>query len=181
LGNPGPEYAATRHNVGFMAVDELARRFGTASWKNKHGARQAYDGGRRVVLLKPTTYMNLSGSPIRLISAWYRTPPQDVLVIYDEMDLPFGKLRMRPSGGHAGHNGARSVIAAMGEDFPRIRIGVGRPQQDSIDHVLGEFTPGEREKLKDVIGAAADGAQAWLDGDFEAAMRLVNGWPPQRD
>ena len=176
LGNPGSQYANTRHNVGFMVADELARRFSLDTWRKKDSARQAYDSQRRIVLVEPTSFMNLSGTPVRLIASWYHTPPQGVLVISDDMDLPFGKLRMRANGGHGGHNGLRSIIATIGDEFPRIRVGVGRPENDSIDHVLGEFEPGERERVRDVIGGAADGAQRWLDGDIDAAMRFVNTW-----
>jgi PTH1 family peptidyl-tRNA hydrolase len=176
LGNPGKEYAATRHNVGFMVVDEVARRYGITSWKRKDSAAQALDSNRRIVFVKPSSFMNLSGTPVRLISSWYRVPPNDVLVVSDDMDLPFGKLRMRQGGGHGGHNGLRSIIATIGEDFPRIRLGVGRPEYDSIDHVLGPFNQEERDALPAVVAAAADGAVLWIDGDVEAAMRLVNGY-----
>ncbi|HEY1427957.1 MAG TPA: aminoacyl-tRNA hydrolase, partial [Candidatus Tumulicola sp.] len=124
LGNPGREYAATRHNAGFMVVDEIARRYGVTAWKKKDSAEQAYDAARRVVFIKPTSFMNLSGTPVRLISSWYKVAPPDVLVVVDEMDVPFGKLRMRPFGGHGGHNGLRSIIATIGDTFPRLRIGV---------------------------------------------------------
>ncbi len=176
LGNPGSQYADTRHNVGFMVADELARRFSLDGWKKKDSARQAYDSARRVVIVEPTSFMNLSGTPVRLISSWYHTPPEGVLVISDDMDLPFGRLRMRPNGGHGGHNGLRSIIATIGGEFPRIRVGVGRPENDSIDHVLGEFDSAEREKLRAVIEGAAEGAERWLAGDFDAAMRFVNTW-----
>ena len=179
LGNPGKEYAATRHNVGFMVVDEAAGRYGIDRWKRKDSALQAFDSRRGVVFVKPTSFMNLSGTPVRLISSWYRVPPGNVLVISDDLDLPFGKLRMRRGGGHGGHNGLRSVIATIGEDFPRVRIGVGRPEFDSIDHVLGEFGGDERRALPEIVAAAADGVERWLDGDVEAAMRFVNSWVPQ--
>lgn len=120
--------------------------------------------------------MNLSGTPVRLISSWYRTPPSGVLVVSDDMDLPFGKLRMRPHGGHGGHNGLRSVIATIGEGFPRLRIGVGRPESDSIDHVLGAFRPDERAAVPTIVDVAADGAERWLEGGVEAAMQYVNTW-----
>ena len=129
-----------------------------------------------VVFIKPTTFMNLSGTPVRLISSWYRTPPGDVLVISDDMDLPFGKIRMRPFGGHGGHNGLRSIIATIGEGFPRIRVGLGRPEFDSVDHVLGGFNDDERRALPEIVAAAADGAQRWLDEGIEAAMQFVNTW-----
>jgi PTH1 family peptidyl-tRNA hydrolase len=120
--------------------------------------------------------MNLSGTPVRLISSWYRTPPEGILVVVDDMDLPFGSLRMRPFGGHGGHNGLRSIIATIGDRFPRLRIGVGRPEFESVDHVLSAFNPDERAVLPRVIGAAADGVQRWLDESLEAAMQFVNNW-----
>jgi PTH1 family peptidyl-tRNA hydrolase len=176
LGNPGKEYERTRHNAGFMVVDELASRYGLTSWKTKDSARQIYDSQRRVVLVEPTSFMNLSGTPVRLISSWYRTPPEGILVVVDDMDLPFGSLRMRPFGGHGGHNGLRSIIATIGDRFPRLRIGVGRPEFESVDHVLSAFNPDERAVLPRVIGAAADGVQRWLDESLEAAMQFVNNW-----
>lgn len=176
LGNPGAEYASTRHNVGFIVVDEVARRFGVSAWKKKDGALQASDATRNVVFVKPTTFMNLSGTPVRLISSWYRTAPDNVLVISDDMDLPFGKIRMRPFGGHGGHNGLRSIIATVGEGFPRIRVGLGRPEFDGVDHVLGAFNDDERRALPAIVAAAADGVQRWLDEGTEAAMQFVNTW-----
>jgi peptidyl-tRNA hydrolase, PTH1 family len=157
-----------------LVVDEVARRCGITTWKRKDSAMQALDPERQIVFVKPTSFMNLSGTPVRLISSWYRVPPQRVLVISDDMDLPFGKLRMRLFGGHGGHNGLRSVIATIGEEFPRIRIGVGRPEFDSIDHVLGPFSDAQREALPALVEAAADGVELWIAGDIEAAMRFVN-------
>ena len=174
LGNPGREYARTRHNIGFAVVEELARRWQVTSWKKKDSARQAVLSERRVVLVQPIAYMNRSGVPVRLISAWYRTPPEGILVICDDLDLPFGTLRMRPHGGHGGNNGLRSIIATIGENFPRIRIGIGRPQFDSVDHVLSEFTSDERPLLEPIVNAAAEGAQRWLDEGIEGAMQFVN-------
>lgn len=159
-----------------MVVDEIARRFGMTSWKNKDSAKQCFDSSRRVVLVEPTSFMNLSGTPVRLISSWYRTPPEDVLVIVDEMDLPFGNLRMRPFGGHGGHNGLRSIIATIGDRFPRLRVGVGRPEHDSIDHVLSPFTNDENSVVPTIVDAAADGAVLWLEQGLEAAMQFTNNW-----
>ncbi len=176
LGNPGREYERTRHNLGYMVVDELARRLGTEKWKNKDSARQAYDSARALVLVEPTSFMNLSGTPVRLISSWYRTPPESVLVVCDDLDLDFGRLRMRPFGGHGGHNGLRSIIATIGEGFPRLRIGVGRPREDAVDHVLTPFDKREQAELPSVIAAAADGVQRWLDEGIDAAMRFANTW-----
>jgi peptidyl-tRNA hydrolase, PTH1 family len=159
-----------------MVIDEVARRCGISKWKKRDGALQALDGERCVVLVKPVTFMNLSGTPVRLISSWYRTPPSGVLVVSDDMDLPFGRLRMRPLGGHGGHNGLRSVIATIGEDFPRIRIGLGRPEYDSIDHVLSSFRDDEKRALPAIVVAAADGVDRWVDDGIESAMRFVNTW-----
>lgn len=159
-----------------MVVDEIARRYGIANWRKKDSAEQAYDSGRRIVFVKPTSFMNLSGTPVRLISSWYRTPPELVFVIVDELDLPFGKLRLRPFGGHGGHNGLRSIIATIGDRFPRLRIGVGRPQYDSIDHVLSPFTSDELRDVPAIIAAAADGVDVWLNDGLDAAMRFANTW-----
>lgn len=176
LGNPGKEYDATRHNVGFMVVDETARRFGVSKWKTHDNARQAFDSSRRVVFVEPQSFMNASGTPVRVIAAWYRTPPSEVLVISDDMDLPFGRLRMRARGGHGGHNGLRSIIDAIGDEFPRIRVGVSRPTSDSIDHVLSPFDPLERAALPKIIAAAADGVESWLNDSLSTAMQSVNSW-----
>lgn len=162
-----------------MAVDEVARRYGVTHWRKKDSAEQAADMARGVVFVKPTSYMNLSGTPLRLISSWYKTPPEDVLVVVDDMDLPFGKLRMRAFGGHGGHNGLRSVIATIGDRFPRLRIGVGRPKGesgDTIDHVLGPFSAQEKNQWTGIVAAAADGIERWLAGDLDAAMRFINSW-----
>ena len=176
LGNPGREYERTRHNLGFSVVDELASRARVEKWKRKDSALQALDSARGVLFVKPTSFMNLSGTPVRLISSWYRTPPEEVFVVVDDIDLPFGKLRARAFGGHGGHNGLRSVIATIGENFPRLRVGVGRPKYDAADHVLARFDAAERQELPAIIAAAADAVEAWLDGGIDAAMRLANTW-----
>ncbi len=162
-----------------MVIDEVARRYGIGAWKKRDSAHQAVDSTHNVVFVKPTSFMNLSGTPVRLISSWYRTLPGDVLVVSDDMDLPFGRLRMRPAGGHGGHNGLRSVIATIGEEFPRIRVGVGRPAFDGIDHVLGAFNADERRAIPAIVAAAADGVELWLNEGLDAAMRFVNTWPPE--
>jgi peptidyl-tRNA hydrolase, PTH1 family len=157
-----------------MVVDEVARRYGVAKWRKKDGAHQALDAAHGIVFVEPTTFMNLSGTPVRLISSWYRTPPEGVLVVSDDMDLPFGRLRMRPFGGHGGHNGLRSIVATIGEGFARIRVGVGRPEFESIDHVLSPFNEAERKALPAIVSAAADGVELWVDEGVDAAMRFVN-------
>jgi len=159
-----------------MVAGEVARRYGITKWKKRDSAEQAYDSVNRIVFVKPLSFMNLSGAPVRLISSWYRTPPGLVLVIVDEMDLPFGKLRMRPFGGHGGHNGLRSIIATIGDDFPRLRIGVGRPEYDTIDHVLSPFNEGELRALPGIVTAAADAVEIWLKEGLDPAMRFANTW-----
>lgn len=177
LGNPGREYERTRHNLGFMVVHELARRWHVEKWKKKDSARQALVPEQRALLVQPTSFMNLSGTPVRLISSWYKTPERDVLVVSDDIDLPFGKLRARAFGGHGGHNGLRSVIATIGEGFPRLRVGVGRAnEQDAAERVLGPFDAHEREALPAIVAAAADAVQIWLDEGIDAAMRFANTW-----
>ncbi len=181
LGNPGREYESTRHNLGFMVVDEIARRWNVGTWKNKDSARQAFVAEQRALLVEPTSFMNLSGTPVRLIASWYKTPPHDVLVVADDLDLPFGKLRLRPFGGHGGHNGLRSIIATLGEGFARLRVGVGRPDdEDAVERVLAPFDAHERHTLPAIVAAAADTAQLWLDEGVDAAMRFANTWqsPP---
>jgi PTH1 family peptidyl-tRNA hydrolase len=154
----------------------VARRHGITGWKKKDSAEQAYDSVHRIVFVKPTSFMNLSGTPIRLIASWYRTPPELILVIVDEMDLSFGRLRMRPFGGHGGHNGLRSIIATIGDEFPRLRVGVGRPQYDSIDHVLSPFSSDELRELPAIVTAAADAVELWLKDGLDPAMRFANTW-----
>ena len=178
LGNPGREYERTRHNLGFIVVDELGARWHVERWKKKDSARQALDATRDVVLVEPASFMNLSGTPVRLISSWYRTPPDGVFVVVDDIDLPFGTLRARPFGGHGGHNGLRSIIATIGEGFPRLRIGVGRPKFDAADHVLTPFDAEERAALPAIVAAAADTVETWLREGIDAAMRFANTWQP---
>ncbi|MGH7661514.1 MAG: aminoacyl-tRNA hydrolase [Vulcanimicrobiaceae bacterium] len=178
LGNPGPAYANTRHNVGFMVVDEIARRLGAVQWKTKDRARQALVRERDLLLVQPLSFMNESGVPARLIASWYRIQPERLLVVYDELDLPFGRLRMRASGTSAGHNGMKSIIKYFGQDVQRLRIGIGRGREesDAIDRVLGGFTPEERTVLGDVIGAAADAAMLWADQGLMPATNFANAW-----
>jgi PTH1 family peptidyl-tRNA hydrolase len=178
LGNPGPRYERTRHNVGFMVVDEVARRIGAANWKKKDFARQAHVAAKRVVLAEPLTGMNGSGYPVNKIAAWWKVPRPDILVVSDDLDLPFGKLRMRASGGSGGHNGLKSMIEELGgDDFPRVRVGIGRGSE-AIDHVLSAFVPEELPLLGAVVDAAADGVLTWLDDGIVPAMQLVNSWNP---
>jgi peptidyl-tRNA hydrolase, PTH1 family len=179
LGNPGSKYANTRHNVGFMVVDEIGRRLGIGpgDWKTKDRARQAQAGGRDLLLVEPQSYMNESGLPTRLVAAWFRIPAERILVVYDELDLPFGRLRVRDSGSSAGHNGMKSIISYFGLEIPRLRVGIGRDDgAEAIDRVLGTFNEREGSLLPLVVGAAADAALLWLDNGITAASNMANGW-----
>ena len=179
LGNPGREYEANRHNVGFMVADELARRHGGA-WKAKFNAQVAdvRIDGHKVVLLKPQTYMNDSGRSISSAMRFFKLDPDSVLVVHDETDLPPGRLQARRGGGLAGHNGLRSVAPHLGTpDFLRLRIGVGRPERGDprplADYVLADFEPHEDA---DRLVAAATDAVELLDAEgLDAAQRAING------
>lgn len=182
LGNPGRQYARTRHNAGFLAVEALAERYGAgAAWKSKDGARQILDRVHGVVFVEPQTFMNLSGEPTYRIAAWHKIAARDMLVVVDDLDLPFGKLRMRERGSSGGHNGLKSLIAHFGEDFPRLRIGIGRDRSgEAIEHVLGTFSPEEEPRLPAIVTAAADGIERWLTRTPLDAIGFVNAWaqPP---
>jgi len=178
LGNPGPTYERTRHNVGFRVADEVARRFGVDRWRTKDGARQAHVAARSVVLVEPLSFMNESGYPLVKIARWWKTEPSELLVVSDDLDLPFGKLRMRENGGSGGHNGLKSVIEHFGEGFPRLRIGIGRGRSDSIDYVLSNFNEEEERTLETLISVAADGVERWLTRGAIDAIQLINSWRP---
>ena len=162
-----------------MVVDEIARRFGVTHWRKKDFAQQAHVAAKQVVLVKPLTFMNGSGWPVRKIASWWKTPRPDVLVVSDDLDLPFGKLRLRTNGGSGGHNGLKSIIDELGgEDFPRLRVGIGRGRE-AIDHVLSAFDADERAAMAAIVAAAADGAIQWLESGPVGAMNFVNSWQPQ--
>jgi PTH1 family peptidyl-tRNA hydrolase len=177
LGNPGPRYQRTRHNVGFRVVENVASRFGGA-WRTKDGAAQCHVAAQKAVLVEPLSYMNESGRPLQRIAAWWKVAPSGLLVVSDDLDLPFGRLRMRRSGGSGGHNGLKSVIEHFGEGFPRLRVGIGRGGDDAIDHVLSTFDALEEQRLTELVEAAARGVLCWLDEGAGPAMNLVNGWRP---
>ena len=180
LGNPGPQYANTRHNCGFMVVDQLAERWGIPlalekQFQGSYGEGFALGGKRR--LLKPATYMNRSGEAVRAVLDWYKLDPRSVLVVYDDVDLPLGRLRLRGSGSAGGHNGMKSVIQHLGsEAFPRLRLGVGRPKgnQDMVGHVLGRFEPTEQAVLERVLRAAVEAVECCLQEGLRAAMNRFN-------
>ncbi len=177
LGNPGSEYAGTRHNIGWLVVDRLAER---AGWTGKGRQRDASNiamgrfRGLDVTLVKPLTYMNDSGRAVRKILARDHIPMGDLLVVADDFALPFGKLRFREGGGPGGHNGLRSIIEELGtEKFSRLRVGIGEPDRNAIDHVLTKFGPEERQRLDELLDASADAVEAWArDGTSKAANRF---------
>lgn len=181
LGNPEPKYDRTRHNIGFAAVDALARVW-QINWLENRKFQGWFTegvatGGNKVRLLKPTTYMNRSGTAMRAVIDWYKIPPESVLVIYDDMDLPLGKLRLRLSGSAGGHNGMKSAISHLGtQNFPRLRIGIGRSEAtpDSISHVLGKFTPEETQLLVPTLDLVIKAVETSLKDGVEKAMNLYN-------
>jgi peptidyl-tRNA hydrolase, PTH1 family len=177
LGNPGREYEKTRHNLGFMVVDELARRAAAGAAKSRFKADliDIVIGGEKIIMVKPMTYMNLSGHAVREVAAWYKVPRQDVLVVIDELDIPYGAIRMRANGSAGGHNGLRSVTEQLGgTDIPRLRIGIGRGRGVATTQVLSRFTPEEERDLPDIIAAAADCATAWATSGIVDAMNRCN-------
>ncbi len=180
LGNPGPQYAGNRHNVGRMVVDELARRFGARYARHRTGPQVAEGrdrpGGTRFVLAAPQTYMNESGRPVRALLDYYAVPLGRLVVVHDELDLPFGDLRLKSGGGHGGHNGVRDIAAVAGADFARVRVGIGRPpgRQPSADFVLRDFSAAERAELPLVVGEAADAALDLAGLGLEGAQQRWN-------
>jgi PTH1 family peptidyl-tRNA hydrolase len=178
LGNPGKEYAETRHNVGFRCVDELARRGGLRWEKPRLKAEQARGrlAGRDVTLAKPQTYMNLSGVAVVQLVRWYKVPLGDLLVISDDLDLPFGQLRLRGEGSAGGQGGLKSIVQQLRSDaFARLRVGIGRPQWgDPKDYVLNRFTREQAAEVDEIVRRAADAAEVWLAEGPIAAMNRYN-------
>lgn len=180
LGNPEPKYDKTRHNIGFAAIDAMAARSQISLSANRRFQALSGEGGSshgKLRLLKPLTYMNLSGQAIRAATDWYKLPPESVLIIYDDMDLPLGRLRLRLSGSAGGHNGMKSAIAHLGTpDFPRLRIGIGKSDgnKDSISHVLGKFSPQETQLMSEVLQLAVDAVEYSLKHGVEKSMSLYN-------
>ncbi len=179
LGNPGKKFEQTRHNIGFMIIDELARRHQIKLKKKKFNGLYALESinGEKVVLLEPQTYMNLSGESIRPLVEYYEIDLSDIVVIYDELDLPQGKIRLREKGGHGGHNGIRSIIDHLGtKEFKRIRVGIGRPSTPMPvpDYVLGAFSKQEQQTMDQVVEKAADACEAWLEKPFLEVMNEFN-------
>ncbi|MED0981966.1 aminoacyl-tRNA hydrolase [Bacillus paramycoides] len=179
LGNPGREYELTRHNIGFMAIDELAKRWDISlneqKFKGLFGA--GFVNGEKVILLKPLTYMNLSGESIRPLMDYYKIDVEDFIVMYDDLDIPVGKLRLRMKGSAGGHNGVKSTISHLGtQEFQRIRMGIDRPKNGMkvVDYVLGRFTSEETSGVNQSIEKAADACEEWLNKPFLQIMNTFN-------
>jgi len=182
LGNPGPQYAKTRHNVGFMVADLLADRIGAAFKVHKRSGADVVTGRlahRPVVLAKPRCFMNESGRQVGPLAKFYSVNPADVLVIHDDLDLDFGLIRLKTGGGEGGHNGLRSVATALGtKDFQRVRMGIGRPpgRKDPAAFVLEPFTAAERAQVPTICEQAADATELLIDLGLEAAQNQVHAW-----
>lgn len=180
LGNPGPKYETTRHNIGFWVVDELVQRYGLGAGRGEKRA-QTWDGnikGVRVKLMKPLAFMNRSGESVRQLTDYYDIPVENLLVVHDDLDTPFGMLRMRQAGGHGGQNGIRSIVQHLGsKEFARLRFGIGRPpgRMDPVDFVLQPFKGGDAIRARELAGRAADAIEVWLSDGIDRAMTLYNG------
>jgi peptidyl-tRNA hydrolase, PTH1 family len=177
LGNPGREYERSRHNVGFLVVDELARRYGgqVGDRAAKSLTGRVRTGDHELVLAKPQTWMNLSGQAAKALRAKYGAPLERTLIVHDELDLPFGRLRIRNGGSSAGNHGLDSLIESLGtKTFPRVRVGVGRPIGDGVDYVLSPFSEPEREQLPEIIRRAADAVEYTVEQGLERAMTEFN-------
>ena len=185
LGNPGRDYEHTRHNVGFQVTEELAGRYRVtlknhAKWKARAAKIPDIAGG--VLLAEPTTFMNLSGWAVRELMSFHKLAPADVLIVYDDADLPLGRLRLRASGSAGGHNGLKSIIQELGTtEFPRLRVGVGRQGGELRNHVLGRFDADERPQIDAAVKRAADAADVFVKESILAAMNQYNAAPAAND
>jgi PTH1 family peptidyl-tRNA hydrolase len=182
LGNPGDNYARTRHNVGFMVADLLAGRLGSKFKAHKRSGAEVATGrlaGRSVVLAKPRCYMNESGRQVGPLAKFYSVQPADIIVLHDELDLDFGRIRLKLGGGEGGHNGLRSVASALGtKDFQRVRIGIGRPpgRKDPATFVLEPFSASERSEVPTICEQAADATELLIELGLEPAQNRVHAW-----
>ncbi|MER6977434.1 aminoacyl-tRNA hydrolase [Streptomyces carpinensis] len=184
LGNPGPEYAMNRHNVGFMVVDLLADRMGGRFKRAGKAQAQVVEGrigppgpeSRRVVLVKPMSYMNLSGGPVNALRDFYKVPVANIVAVHDELDIDYGTLRLKLGGGDNGHNGLKSMTKAMGADYHRVRFGIGRPpgRMQVADFVLKDFAAAERKELDYFVDRAADSVECLLAEGLERAQSAYN-------
>jgi peptidyl-tRNA hydrolase, PTH1 family len=180
LGNPGPSYVGNRHNVGFLVADELAGRIGGGKFKSHKAGADVLEGrlaGHRVVLAKPRSFMNLSGGPVAGLVRFFKVAPESVVVVHDELDIPFEAVRLKLGGGDNGHNGLRSITKSLGtKEYHRVRVGIGRPpgRMDPADFVLKDFSSPERKELAFVIDRAADATEALLTTGLEAAQNTFH-------
>ena len=184
LGNPGKEYEDTRHNIGFKVVDNIAKEYNIEinrqKFKGTYG--EGFIDGEKVMLLKPTTYMNLSGESIREVVDFYNLDNNDILVIYDDISLEVGTLRIREKGSAGGHNGIKSIISHLGSDiFSRIKVGVGQPNGDLIKYVLGKFTKEEVAVLSESIDVATKATREIIKSDIKTAMNEFNGFKANKN
>ena len=183
LGNPGDRYRSTRHNVGFWCIDIIAARWGINVTERRAKAvlGRGHRSGHDVVLAKPRTFMNNSGEGVSYLLTRFGGQPGNLLIIYDEMELPLGMLRLRPAGSDGGHNGIRSIIATLhSQNFPRLRVGIGQPPADGdpVSHVLGRFTPEESPVIDESVARAALAVDCLLEEDITVAMNRFNQRPP---
>jgi PTH1 family peptidyl-tRNA hydrolase len=179
LGNPGRQYAGNRHNIGFDVVAELASRAGAPPMREKFGAEigEATLRGHKVLLCKPMEFMNVSGQPVARVAGFWKIPVEQLLVVHDDLDLPFGRLKLGTGGGHGGNNGVRSMMAELGSaDFARVRFGIGRPPagRDAAGYVLADFSSGERAELPALRGEAADAVEEIIAAGITTAMNRFN-------
>lgn len=179
LGNPGIQYENTRHNIGFKVIDNISKEYNIEinrqKFKGVYG--EGFINGEKVILLKPTTYMNLSGESIREVVDFYKLTCEDIVVIYDDISLDVGRLRIREKGSAGGHNGIKSIIAHLGTDvFTRIKVGVGQPNVDLVNYVLGKFTDEEMEVLSESIDASTKAVSEIIKNDVNTAMNKFNGF-----
>lgn len=179
LGNPGKQYEQTRHNIGFDVIDYMANKYNIDVNREKFKGicGEGFIENKKVILLKPLTYMNLSGESIRELANFYKLEDDEIIVVYDDISLDIGRLRIREKGSHGGHNGIKSIIANLGTDvFPRVKIGVGAPKGNLVSHVLGKFSEDEIEILRETIKASSDAVSIMLKSDTKEAMNKFNGF-----
>ncbi|GHJ50364.1 peptidyl-tRNA hydrolase [Catellatospora sp. TT07R-123] len=184
LGNPGPQYAGNRHNVGFMVAELLGKRAGGSFGRHRKAVAEVAEGrlgygadAPRLVLAKPLTYMNLSGGPVTALSQFYKIPPAQVIAVHDELDIPYGQVRLKIGGGEGGHNGLRSMTKSLAtKDYIRVRFGIGRPpgRQDPADFVLSDFSATERKELEFLVDRAADAVEAVVRQGLAAAQQTYH-------
>ena len=176
LGNPGGQYEGNRHNIGFMALDAIARQHGVTQFRSKHGGMLAEGniGGEKVILLKPQTFMNRSGDSVQQVAQFYKIAPADIIVLYDELDLVAGKVRVKVGGGNGGHNGLRSIDPQIGLDYKRVRLGIGHPGKEFVTHhVLGDFAKADQVWLEPLLDAVAKNIDLLIKGDDNGFMNKL--------